>query len=328
MIRTGCWRRWRWLLVAGLVMVICCCGFSTWLLADLIRFRRLPVESVAYTLTHNGIARSYRLYVPSELDPAEPVPLVFVLHGGSGDAESAEQITRSGFHALADQHGFIVVYPEGLDRHWIDGRAANATDRRDEDDDVTFIAALIDHLADTYPVDRSRVYATGISNGAMMSLRLACDLADQITAVAIVTGSMWDDLAAACAPPRPVPILILNGTDDPLVRWDGGDIILFGRSRGRVWPTEDTVNFWRDYDACPAEPQIETLPDTDPGDHTHVTRTTYAPCAENTAVELYTIAGGGHTWPGGAQYLHHWLIGRTSRDIDANAVIWSFFASH
>ena len=239
-----------------------------------------------------------------------------------------EQLTRSGFHRLANQDGFIVVYPQGLDQHWIDGRDVNADEHRDGTDDVRFFAALIDHLASTHTIDRSRVYATGISNGGMMSLRLACDLANQITAVAIVTGSMWDELAATCTPPRPVPILILNGTDDPLVRWDGGDVTIFGKSRGEVWSTEDTVAFWREHNRCPADAQISTLPDLNPDDHTRVTHTVYGPCADETTVALYTIEGGGHTWPGGAQYLHHWLIGRTSREIDANTVIWSFFEGH
>ncbi len=326
----GCWRWLRWGLGCS-VLVACGCGaFSMGLMIDAIRLRRLPVESESFTLINNGIERVYRVYAPDDLDPAELVPLVFVLHGGGGDARGAEQITQSGFNRLADRDHFIVVYPEGLDKHWIDGRAANANETRGPDDDVAFFAALIDQIAADYPIDRRRVYATGISNGGIMSYRLACDLSDQIAAIAAVTANLWEGYEATCTPLRPIPVLILNGTDDPLIKWDGGPIRMLGRdtNRGNFRSTDDTVAYWLANNHCTGEPEITELPDLDPDDHTRVTHTRYTSCDAGSVVELYTITGGGHTWPGGAQYLHRWLVGRTTRDLDGNAAIWDFFQAH
>jgi polyhydroxybutyrate depolymerase len=183
-------------------------------------------------------------------------------------------------------------------------------------------------LDDVYNIDRDRIYVTGISNGGMMSYRLACDLADQITAVAAVTANLSEELAARCDPARPVPLLILNGTEDPLIRWEGGEIKVFRKSRGNVLSVDETVEMWRAFNGCPADPQVEVLPDESPGDHTRVRREVYAPWTDGAVIDLMVVEGGGHTWPGGYQYLPDWLVGRTSRDIDANVVIWDFLAAH
>ncbi|MCD4686001.1 MAG: dienelactone hydrolase family protein [Anaerolineae bacterium] len=316
----------------------CCCGCNLALLLCgvlaitlvvmwVAEYRNLPVESTRYTLEHDGLTREYRLYVSPDLDPAQPVPLVLVLHGGGGTADDMEKLTRSGFHALADRDGFIVAYPQGIDEHWNDGRPLEDRATQDDIDDVGFIAALIEHLAAEYPLDRTRVYATGISNGGFMSFRLACDLADQIAAVAPVTANLSTDLAARCAPSRPIPVLIVNGTEDPLVRWEGGAIKVLRKTRGDVLSVDETVRAWIALNDCNYTPEITHLPDIDPDDDTRVRRERYVPCAEGTVVELIVVEGGGHTWPGGYQYFPWWLIGHTSRDIDANEVIWAFFQS-
>lgn len=319
-------RRWWWWCGCVAVPALCLCLVSARVAWWVIEYRNLPVESERHTLTHAGLERVYYLYVPPDLDPDRPAPLLLALHGGGGTAEGMEKLTESGFHALADRDGFVVAYPQGIDRHWNDGRPTEDRAHQENLDDVGFIAALIDHLAATYPIDPARVYATGISNGGMMSFRLACELSDRVTAVAPVTANLSEALAETCDPARPVPLLILNGTEDPLVRWEGGDIKILRTSRGRVLSVAETVAFWREHNECPAEPEVTHLPDTDPDDGTRVRRERYAPCAAGSVVELVTVEGGGHTWPGGYAYLPGWLIGRTSRDIDANAVIWDFFA--
>ena len=320
-------RRWltaRRVLLLVVPIILCACLIG-WLSIDLIRLRRIPVYSTPDQITVDGRLRTFRLYVPANLAETEPVPLLFVLHGGGGDGASIERLTRSGFHTLADEHGFIVVYPEGVDHHWNDGRGLDDTASREHVDDVGYIAALIDHLDQTYGIDRTRVYATGISNGGFMSYRLACDLSEQITAIAAVAANMSDELAANCHPTRPVAILIITGTDDPLVPFEGGDVRVLRQTRGRVLSTADTADFWRQRNDCTEPPVIEQLPDRDPDDHTHVRFEASSACGTGRAVEVYVVAGGGHTWPGGVQYLHRWLIGRTSRDMDANQVIWAFF---
>jgi polyhydroxybutyrate depolymerase len=297
----------------------------SWLSIDLIRFRNLPVNSTPGQITVDGRERSYRVYVPTSIDSAEPVPLLFVIHGGGGDAKSAEQITHSGFHALAETHGFIVVYPEGVDKHWNDGRNLDDTATQEDIDDVGFFAALIDHMGEQYAIDRARVYATGISNGGFMSYRLACELSDQITGIAAVTANLSEPLAATCQPTQPVSVLIINGTDDPLVPFEGGPVQVFRQTRGQILSTEESVAFWREQNGCEGDPIVETLPDRDPDDGTRVRRETFTDCTSGRAVQLYVVEGGGHTWPGGSQYLHRWFVGRTSNDIDANAIIWAFF---
>jgi len=321
-------RRWltTWRVLFLVLPIILCACLILWLSIDLIRFRRLPVHSTPDQLMVDGRVRTYRLYVvPSNVTGAEPVPVLFVLHGGGGDAESAERLTRSGFHDLADEHGFLVVYPEGVDNHWNDGRSLDDTASQENIDDIGFFAALINHLDEKYTIDRARVYATGISNGGFMSYRLACDLSDQIAGIAAVTANLSDELAANCHPTRPVSILIINGTDDPLVLFGGGDVKILRQVRGTVLSTTDTVAFWREQNGCTQSPVIERLPDRDPDDHTRVRYEASSGCASGHAVDVYVVEGGGHTWPGGAQYLHRWFIGRTSRDIDANTIIWSFF---
>jgi polyhydroxybutyrate depolymerase len=318
----------RWCCDCAAVPALCLLLVGAWTAVWIIRYRNLPVESTPYTLTHDGIEREYRLYVPPNLDPSQPVPLVIALHGGGGTADGMEKLTYSGFHDLADRDGFFVVYPQGIDRHWNDGRPTGDRAHEENIDDVGFIAALIDHLAEEYTIDRDRVYATGISNGGMMSFRLACDLADQITAAAPVTANLSEALVARCAPDRPVPLLILNGTDDPLVRWEGGEIKVLRQTRGTVLSVDETVAFWQALNGCPDNPQIERLPDDDPDDGTRVQVDTYAPCNRGAVITLVTVEGGGHTWPGGYQYLPAFFIGRTSQDIDACDVIWAFFQAH
>lgn len=320
-------RRWltTWRVVILVLPLAVCACLIVWLSIDVIRFRRLPVYSTPGQITVDGRLRQYRLYVPPSLTRAEPVPLLFVLHGGGGDAPGMERLTRSGFHVLADEAGFVVVYPEGVDKHWNDGRDLDDTASQANIDDIAFIVALIDHLDQAYPIDRTRVYATGISNGGFMSYRLACELSDQIAGIAAVAANMSDALASTCQPARPVAVMIITGTDDPLVPFEGGDVRVLRQTRGHVLSTADTAAFWRQQNGCDGPLEVEQLPDRDPDDHTRVSRETSAGCAGGRRVEVVVVDGGGHTWPGGAPYLHRWLIGRTSRDIDANGLIWSFF---
>jgi len=279
----------------------------------------------AHSLTHDGLKRSFYLHIPPSYDGTKPTPLVIALHGGGGTAEKMYKLTNNGFNTLADQQGFIVLYPQGLDNHWNDGRKIpNQTSV----DDVGFLSALIDHLAATYNIDRQRVYATGISNGGFMSFRLACELSDKVSAIAPVTAALSVDLAATCSPTQPVSILLINGSEDPLVPWEGGEIRIGRQQRGEIWSTADTIEFWVRQNHCETPPDISQEPDRDPNDGTQVRQEHYLQCQRGTTVILYAIEGGGHTWPGGWQYLPEALIGKTSREINATEVIWHFFQAH
>jgi len=283
-------------------------------------------------LQHAGIDRSYKLYVPAAPDPKTPRPLLLALHGGFGDGAAMERLTQSGFNRLADQEGFLVVYPDGVEKHWNDGRSqVSYRSHKEKIDDVGFLAALIDEIARQFPLDRQRVYATGMSNGAMMCHRLAAELSDRIAAIAPVGGSIPEDLLPRCRPPRPVPVLIISGTADPLVPWAGGDIRggLFGqRSIGRVLSAPAAAEHWARHNGCVAPPAITRLADKDPEDGTQVRQEAYGGGKDGSEVILLAVEGGGHTWPSGWQYLAEAFVGKTCKDVDACAVIWEFFKRH
>lgn len=241
-----------------------------------------------------------------------------------------ERLTLGGFNRLADRDGFVAVYPDGVERHWNDGRGNQQyRAQRDNIDDVGFITALIAHLSQTLPVDRRRVYATGISNGGLMSLRLARELADRIAAIAPAAASMSEQIVQMRDPARPISALLVAGTMDPLVPYGGGEIgFKRGQKSGKVVSVAETITYWATFNQCPPAPTITMEPDRDPQDGTRVRREAHGPCRDGTEVILYAIEGGGHTWPGGQQYLPARIVGRTSKDIDANEVIWSFFKRH
>jgi polyhydroxybutyrate depolymerase len=252
---------------------------------------------------------------------------VLALHGHGGTGKSMNLLT--GFNNLAEEAGFIVVYPDGVDRAWNDGRD---TIKRKDVDDVGFISALISRLSGAYNIDRTRIYATGISNGAMMTARLGCELSDKIAAIATVAGNLNVDIAGNCAPGRPMSVLIMHGTSDPIVPYEGGSVRSFANrgEGGSVLSVQAAAKVWAVRDACPASstaPDQTELPDLDPSDGTRVTRQVYGNCRQNTEVVVYTIVGGGHTWPGGFQYFPAVVIGKTTHDIDGSRIIWDFFSS-
>ena len=278
----------------------------------------------ARTIWVGGLQRSYLLYVPGSVPRGRSAGLVVVLHGGGGNGRQIERHT--GFSALADRRGFIAVYPDAVDRNWNDGRAAPAIAAQQQNvDDVGFLSALITGLTREFAVDPRRVYVTGASNGAFMSQRLAAELSDRIAAIAPVIGGMAPQVRDGFAPTVPVSVLLINGTDDSLVPYHGGAV---ARTRGETISVAEIVRLWATHNRCPEGPETVLLADAGPHDGTRVHRTTYARCANRTAVTLYTIEGGGHTWPGAVQYLPRAVIGRTSRDIEATPLIWQFFAGH
>ncbi len=264
------------------------------------------------SIVSGGERRSYLLHVPASYDPATPVPLVISIHGFA--EWPAHQMRTSRWNDLADQHGFIVVYPAGtgFPRRWRagGGMSANATP------DVTFVADLIDALAARYNIDRTRIYANGLSNGGGMSYLLACQLADQIAAIGGVSGAYLVPLST-CQPSRPVPLIAFHGTADRIVPYAGGPSASFDL------PFPDVPAWIAAYakrNGCDAFPA--PLPASG-----EVTGIQYASCRAGADVVFYTIEGGGHAWPGG-EPLPRFIVGHTSQDIDATAVMWEFFSRH
>jgi polyhydroxybutyrate depolymerase len=286
-----------------------------------------PAAADRATQTHTveigGLTRSYRLHAPAAL-PAGPAPLVLVFHGGGGNGPGTERLTR--FSELADREGLLVAYPEGVGRNWYDGREFSSGSRahRERIDDVGFVAAMLDAIARAHRVDPRRIYATGISNGGVFSHYLAAHLSARIAAIAPVVGGIADPPDAWLRPERPVSVLILQGTTDPLVPYRGG-AVAFGR--GRIIDTEEAARRWARLNGAAPEPRSSPLPARG-RDQCGGLRLTYSGGRDGSEVVLVRLDGGGHTWPGGAQYLPEGLIGRVCRDFSATAVIWEFFRTH
>jgi polyhydroxybutyrate depolymerase len=269
-------------------------------------------------LDFGGLTRTYIVHVPAGVE--HPSALVLNLHGKGGTGRGQQTLTH--YDAVADAHGFAVVYPDGIGRSWADGRGTSEADRRGIDD-VGFLSALVGKLVHDYGIDPGHVFATGMSNGAMMTNRLGCDRADLFSAIAPVAGSMGTNVG--CAPARPIAVLEVNGTGDPLVPFDGG-ILNGAGGPGTVLSAPAMAARWREIDGCQGDPSEDVLSGN--GDGTEVHRFTATTCADGTAVVFMQVDNGGHTWPGGTQYLPKAIIGPTSHAFDASESSRQPFAGH
>ncbi len=279
-------------------------------------------------LRHEGINRTYYVYLPEHFATLENPPLILALHGGGGRANKFSRMDRGRLLRAADEHGVVVVFPQGHKRRWNDGRAEiyeHMFRPIDPPDDVGFFRKLIETIEEEYQTDPDRVFATGISNGGFMSIRLALELSDKIRAIAPVTAqitaAMSDKESTA-----PVSVLIINGTEDPLVPYDGGDVTLSkDRSRGKVLSTRESMERFARFNGCETDPVDMELPDLTARDETTAIEYRYPDCRDGAEVVLIEIRGGGHTWPGGIQYFPERVVGRVSRDINASELIVDFF---
>ncbi len=270
---------------------------------------RTPDTAAGRTFTYDSIPRSYLVYAP-KARPSHPA-LILVLHGWKGSGPEIERRTNFQFDRLADRDGFIVAYPDAVAGQWHSGHPGEAATA----DDVGFLAALIEALSKTYGVDPDRVYVTGFSNGASMTYRLACERPDRIAAIAPVSGGLAEGLMPGCVRGRPVPMLLIHGTADPVVPFDSGEL-------------EGNLAFWVRRNGCATSPTAAWLADADPRDGTRTRIDRYAGCREGADVVLYAIQGGGHHWPGGVEPVRLQPRGRTSHDFDGASVIWEFLKAH
>jgi polyhydroxybutyrate depolymerase len=273
----------------------------------------------------DGQERRYYVHVPPGLDAQQPTPLVIALHGGGATAKSI--IEGSKLSAIADREKFVVVYPESVNRQWNNGsKGGSLKVRHGNADDVRFISELIDLVASERNIDPRRIFATGMSMGAMMCYRLACELSNRIAAISPVAGPLPVELKG-CKPSRPVPVMAIHGTDDPIVPYAGGSYGGLRRKLGDVLSAEDTVHMFARLNGCSDKPTLADPVDRKPDDGTRVIKRTYAECREGASVELLTVEGGGHVWPRGKQYLPSQLVGRVTQEIGSGA-IWEFFKAH
>lgn len=271
------------------------------------------------TMEHGGLTRTWHLFKPAE--GTWPRPVLFALHGGGGTGKGFITHVDYRLDRAAAEAGFAVVYPEGVKKAWNDGRGIGS-----QADDHGFLTALADRLIKEGVADPMGLYAAGISNGGFMSHALACREGGRWAAIAVVVSSLGEKEAGACKPPRPVPVLMVNGTEDRLIPWDGREVKLLGRSRGRKLTVPETAAKWAELDGCTGEPTREDLPDA-ADDGTRWSLEARRNCKAGSEVLLYKMAGGGHTWPNAEVYLPR-VVGRTSRDVDFESLLFAFFRRH
>lgn len=276
-------------------------------------------EAVAHTIDVNGVSRNYLLYVPPG-QSGKRMPAFIMMHGSGSSATQQERY--SNFDAFAQAHGLVVMYPNGIDKHWNDGRVIGHESMAD---DIGFIKAMLAEVIAQGSIDPKRVYAAGISNGGFMAQHMACVMPDALAGIAVVAATQPVD--AACPSPRPMPVIFFQGTADKFVPFNGGPIApQFGANRGTAMSNAQAVAIWQKRNGCGAAQRTQ-IPSKDASDPLPVTVETYS-CPAGRGLEDVIVQGGGHTWPGAHQgWLATKILGPVTDNIDANATIWSFFQS-
>jgi polyhydroxybutyrate depolymerase len=311
----------------------------------------------------DNVTRTYTVHLPTGYNQQQHYPVVILLHPQNLDADDMERVThfnlladkagviavypngtrgewnievhqeqespmqpRRGYGRRGGWGGGGGGYPGGGGGYPSGGQngGENPNDTRNKPapvDDVAFLNQMLDQIALKYSVDAHRIYATGLGDGAFMAERIGCNLADRVAAIAPVGAAFPKTMI--CLPARPVSVLLINGTDDPVVPDDGGT---YKPGHFHVLSAEDSAKTWAKYDRCGEKPAQAKLPPLEKG--AKETKTfTYSGCQENSEVVLYSIKNGGNTWPGGEQYTSEKEIGKTSNAINANESIWSFLST-
>ena len=273
-------------------------------------FAAFGQQTINETMQHDGLTRSYTIYVPASYTPGTPAPMVLNFHGYTSTA--FEQLYYGDFRAIADTAGFLLVVPMGtLDAtgttYWNSGWGGTV-------DDIGFTSALIDEIASTYSVNLNRVYSTGMSNGGFMSYTLACSLSDRIAAIASVTGTMNVDQDQTCNATHPTPVMEIHGTADLTVPYEGGTF---------MEAIPNVLSYWVNFNNCNATPVITDVPNTNLTDGCTAVHYVYSGGTNGVDVEHYKIIDGGHTWPGSV-----FTVGVTNNDFIASKKIWQFFLQY
>jgi polyhydroxybutyrate depolymerase len=290
--------------------------------------------------------RTYVIHLPQGYDSQQHYPVVVLLHGRDQDAAEMARLTH--FNEFADRDSIIAVYPNAVNGRWTIGAGQPQAygrgpyrrrgpygpgypgPRREPGQrgeatahpaDIPFLNRMLDKIAAHYSVDTRRIYATGLGEGGFMAERMGCNMADRIAAIAVVAATMPKNLN--CVPSRPLPVLTVNGTDDPIVHFDGGrykDGLL------QLLSAEDSAKEWARLNHCSEKPSESKLPSLQKGNKDTKVYL-FDGCHENAQVALYAVKDGGHTWPGGEQYMTEKEVGKTSNAINANETIWSFLVT-
>lgn len=277
-----------------------------------------------FSLVHDGLTRTYQVHVPPSYNKEIPTPIVIYIHGGGGNASAAYS---DGIDAYADKHGFVLAIPEGTGSvdgvgnlqavwnggKWVTGECCGTAD------DVGFISAMIEKLKLDFSVDSKMIYATGISNGGLMTNRLGCQLSDKIAAIATVAPAA---VMSNCNPARAVPYMQIHGREDACNDYDTGEAT-FSTCKNVPYTRMSAgtvVDTWRTINSCPSL-AVQGYQKND------ASCVTYDNCRNGSAVEFCTVNAMGHTWPSGAQYLPASMIGPVNFNISTDQ-IWAFFKRH
>jgi polyhydroxybutyrate depolymerase len=255
----------------------------------------LQPNEITRTVTVDGVERSYLLHIPPGVDAIHPLPVVFAFHG-AGEQPATMQLA-TGFNEIADNNHFVLVYPEGLGNTWNGGKCCGYAVTNNIDDEA-FVREVLSDLGAIVSINPKRIYATGFSNGGILSYRLACDMSDVFAAIAPVAGTLT---YSPCAPQQPVSILHVQGMADRTVPFEGGGTLNFP-------PLEQVIATWVDLNSCPSSATVDKPIEK-------ITRSAYTPCKAGTAIEIYAVESGGHSWV--SKYIY-----------PLSETIWDFFAAH
>ena len=275
------------------------------------------------TIESGGEVRNFHWYAPKNI---KGNTLIFVLHGSTGDGEGVREQTAYEFDKLADEEGFVVVYPTGYFNHWNDCRgSADYQANRDNIDDISFFKAIEAQLSKTLNHSFKYRFSTGHSNGGHFSFKLALEAPDWIDGIAAISANLpIDDNLDCTKSGQFVPVLMINGTKDPVNPYDGGLVSILGNdSRGTVLSTDETMAYWLGLDTCQLTKNKAMLSDVVTTDDSTIEKTTWQ-CEGQTKAVIYKMIGAGHTMPHPKSIMPK-ILGTTNQDINAATEIWSFF---
>lgn len=261
-------------------------------------------SDVSATFNDQGLQRTYYLHTPIADSPSHSLPLIVALHGSG--MQGKEMADKTALNQLADHAGFVVVYPDGLKQKWnVSGKSS--------EDNVAFVHALINQVQQSRSIDRSRIYVVGLSNGGILAQKLACEDPGGIAAIATVAASLPNEFAAHCQTQQPISLLMVNGTADTIVPWQGGaePDVRIGRDLS-IPSIPNVLNFWQRHNACSSPPQT--------AQPSKVVKVTDYSCQAGIEVELVALEGAGHVWTGGG-------YGQSAFG-DTTARIWQFLQQH
>ncbi|MBM9500011.1 prolyl oligopeptidase family serine peptidase [Leptospira sp. 201903071] len=270
-------------------------------------------------ITVDGMERTYWIHLPEKKNSAtEKLPLVFGLHGRLGSGKNIMEDSK--LNRISDREGFIVVYPDGIDRSWADGRGATPADKQ-KINDVHFLEKLIDHISESHPIAKDKVFIFGHSNGGFMTQRILIERTKLFRAGVSVSSQISEFVLRNFEPSSNISVAFINGTKDFTVPYYGGYV----RDGGEILSVEDSVNRWLQWNSCVIQPEIKKKDDMDDG--TSVEIYSYNQCKGNTSVRLYKIVDGGHNWPGVNRKVPFIKMGNPTYELDPAEEIWAFFKS-